>query len=121
MKSVKLKMQDYLRNMPLFSKLAEAELDQIAASTFKLQVPGGTTILKQGEECVGFYVVIGGRIRFPSLRIKAAKRLWKFSVPVKVWAKRTCSRNCVWHLGTSIGRHIPLLASVSSYARALAI
>lgn len=57
------RIQTILANLPLFSDMAEAELDRIAAGTQSLHVNKGETIVQRGEPCVGFHIVVYGQVK----------------------------------------------------------
>lgn len=61
--SSKIKVTDFLANLPLFKELEPAELARIAASTTQLRVPKGETIFRQGDTAAGFHCVIFGRVK----------------------------------------------------------
>jgi len=61
--SSKIKVVDFLANLPLFKELEPAELDRIAAYTTELHVPRGEIIFRQGDPSTGFHCVIYGRVK----------------------------------------------------------
>jgi CRP/FNR family transcriptional regulator, cyclic AMP receptor protein len=52
---------ELLAHIPLFCELSRRELRQLADAAIQRDYPAGTTIVRQGETGVGFYVVIRGR------------------------------------------------------------
>lgn len=54
---------DTLRTLPLFSEVAPAEIDQIAAATHLRALAKGETLFQQGDPPKGFYYVIQGQIK----------------------------------------------------------
>jgi CRP-like cAMP-binding protein len=61
--SSKIKVVDFLANLPLFKELAPAELERIAASTTERHVAKGEIIFRQGDAATGFHCVIYGRVK----------------------------------------------------------
>jgi CRP-like cAMP-binding protein len=52
---------DALRRSPLFAELGRRELARVAAGMSERTFPAGTTIAREGEVGVGFFVVESGR------------------------------------------------------------
>lgn len=63
MRAEKIKAQEFLARLPLFSDMASAELDRIAAQTSEVRVERGKTIFRRGDPCVGFHIVIYGQVK----------------------------------------------------------
>jgi CRP-like cAMP-binding protein len=61
--SSKIKVVDFLANLPLFKELEPMELERIAAGTTQLRIPKGKTIFQQGESATGFHCVVFGRVK----------------------------------------------------------
>jgi CRP-like cAMP-binding protein len=61
--SSKIKVVDFLANLPLFKELEPLELDRIAAHTTELHVSRGEIIFNQGDTGTGFHCVIYGRVK----------------------------------------------------------
>lgn len=59
----KIKIQDFLSNVPLFSELEPAELDAIALGTTEMKVRRGEIVFQRGEPCLGLHVLIYGQIK----------------------------------------------------------
>ncbi|HEX7645999.1 MAG TPA: Crp/Fnr family transcriptional regulator [Noviherbaspirillum sp.] len=59
----KIKIQDFLAALPMFSDLAPAELDQLALSTQEQQIARGARIFARGDACVGFHTVVYGQVK----------------------------------------------------------
>jgi len=59
----KIKVANFLAQLPLFNELAPAELEQIAAQTTEIHVPRGEIIFRRGDPCTGFYTVVYGRVK----------------------------------------------------------
>jgi len=58
-----IKAHSLLRNLALFSDLAEEEIERIVAGTSVMRAPKGETICHRGEPCVGFHVVVYGQVK----------------------------------------------------------
>lgn len=63
MATEKIRVQEFLTNIPLFQGLQEQDLDDIAAETTQVHVPRGTILFRQGDPCVGFHHVMYGRAK----------------------------------------------------------
>jgi CRP/FNR family transcriptional regulator, dissimilatory nitrate respiration regulator len=61
--SSKIRVVDFLANLPLFKELEPLELDRIAAYTTEVHVSRGEIIANQGDPCTGFHCVIYGRVK----------------------------------------------------------
>ena len=59
----KIETQTFLSRLPLFSHLAPAELERIAAGTTELRVPRGEIIVNRDDPCVGFHLVVYGQVK----------------------------------------------------------
>lgn len=63
MATASIRIQDFLRNVPLFRELTDEELDHIAAGTAQVRAPAGTILFRRGELCSGFHVVVYGQVK----------------------------------------------------------
>jgi CRP-like cAMP-binding protein len=63
-----IKVQDFLRNQPLFQDLGTEEIDRLAHGTRILHVPKGDVLFQKGDPVLGFHVVVYGQVKlaFPS-------------------------------------------------------
>ena len=52
-----------LGRCPLFSRLAPAELENLAAAARTIEAPAGRFLFREGQPCEGFYVVLAGAVR----------------------------------------------------------
>lgn len=58
-----IRIQEFLKNVPLFRELTDEELDRIAAGTAQVRAPAGTILFRRGEPCAGFHVVVYGQVK----------------------------------------------------------
>jgi CRP-like cAMP-binding protein len=58
-----IRIQEFLKNVPLFRELTDEELDQIAAGTAQVRAPTGTILFRRGEASSGFYVIVYGQVK----------------------------------------------------------
>jgi len=61
--STPLKTQAFLRNLPLFRELAEAEIDRVAAGTRELRLQRSDILFQKGDPAHGFHVVVYGQVK----------------------------------------------------------
>lgn len=59
----KIRIQDFLARLPLFSELSEQELDHIAVGTSEIKVARGEMVFRRGDPCLGFHSVVYGQIK----------------------------------------------------------
>lgn len=58
-----IKVEEFLRNLPLFRDLSAGEVDRIAASTSQVRMPTGSILFRKGDFCAGFHVVVYGQVK----------------------------------------------------------
>jgi CRP-like cAMP-binding protein len=58
-----IRIQEFLKNVPLFRELTDAELDRIAAGTAQVRAPAGTILFRRGEPSAGFHVIVYGQVK----------------------------------------------------------
>lgn len=63
MATSKIRVQDFLSNVPLFHGLSDDEFDDLAAATTQMHAPRGHILFKQGDPCIGFHTVVYGRVK----------------------------------------------------------
>ena len=63
MPAAPIRIQEFLKNVPLFRELTDAELDRIAAGTAQVRAPAGTILFRRGEPCAGFHVIVYGQVK----------------------------------------------------------
>jgi CRP-like cAMP-binding protein len=59
----KVMTRTFLANLALFHELGTEDLDRIATGTTELRIPKGRILFRRGEPCVGFHVVVYGRVK----------------------------------------------------------
>ncbi|HSD42772.1 MAG TPA: Crp/Fnr family transcriptional regulator [Burkholderiales bacterium] len=63
MPAAPIRIQEFLRNVPLFRELTDEELDRIAAGTAQVRAPTGTILFRRGEASAGFHVIVYGQVK----------------------------------------------------------
>jgi CRP-like cAMP-binding protein len=58
-----MKLSDQITSIPLFQGLARKQYEDLAMIVVDQVIPRGKMIFSQGDEAVGFYVVISGRVK----------------------------------------------------------
>ena len=58
-----LPTEDFLAHVPLFRELPGADIQRIAGKTVAIDAPRGTVLLRRGDPCRGFHVIVFGRIK----------------------------------------------------------
>ena len=58
-----IKVEEFLRNLPLFRDLSAEEVDRIAASTSQVRMPTGSIVFRKGDPCAGFHVIVYGQVK----------------------------------------------------------
>jgi len=53
----------YLRAIPLFESLSEEQLDDISHKMTGVDLPGGTVVMREGGERMGFFLLLSGSVR----------------------------------------------------------
>ncbi|MCO5102308.1 MAG: Crp/Fnr family transcriptional regulator [Burkholderiaceae bacterium] len=53
----------FLANLALFHELGTEDLDRIATGTTELRIQKGRILFRRGEPCVGFHIVVYGRVK----------------------------------------------------------
>ncbi len=63
MPATPIRVQQFLKNLPLFSELTAEEIDRIASATAQVRAPSGTLLFRRGDTCNGFHVIVYGQIK----------------------------------------------------------
>ncbi len=71
--SRRTKLVEHLSAVPLFAACGRSDLKILARHMVEVEVPGGATIVKEGEEGDAFYVVIEGQAKVASKSAGKAK------------------------------------------------
>jgi len=58
-----IKVQAFLANLPMFSEMSPPELDRVAAGTQAQYAAKGDVVVRTGDPCVGFHVVVYGQVK----------------------------------------------------------
>jgi len=58
-----IRVQAFLANIPMFGDMEGEELDRIAAATLPVYAEKGETIVRRGDPCNGFHVVVYGQVK----------------------------------------------------------
>jgi CRP-like cAMP-binding protein len=56
-------IREFLGSLPLFETLEPAALARLAAGITAVDAPKGTVIVRRGDPCLGFHVVVFGRVK----------------------------------------------------------
>jgi len=60
---LQIKTRAFLANLAIFSEMAPAELDRIAAATVPMYFAKGQSIVQCGDACTGFHLVVYGQVK----------------------------------------------------------
>lgn len=58
-----LSVEEALARVPLLSRLSDGQRDRLAGRVTRRAFRGGSTIVRQGDTSMSFYVVLSGRVR----------------------------------------------------------
>ena len=58
-----IKVEEFLRNLPLFRDLSADEVERIAASTSQVRMPTGNILFRKRDPCTGFHVIVYGQVK----------------------------------------------------------
>ena len=58
-----IKIEDFLKNLPLFRGLSADEVGRIAAATSQMRAAAGTILFRKGDVCSGFHVIVYGQVK----------------------------------------------------------
>lgn len=58
-----LATEDLLANVALFRELPRTDIQRIASKTLAIDAPRGTILLRRGDPCSGFHVIVFGRVK----------------------------------------------------------
>jgi CRP-like cAMP-binding protein len=75
MKHANPKVESFLANLPLFSDLAEQDLERIAAGTTTVHAQKGEILFRRGDPCHGFHVLVYGQIKLGFTSAQGAEKV----------------------------------------------
>lgn len=81
MSAGKIKAQEFLARLPLFSDMAPAELDRIAQGTHEVRAERGEIIFRRGDPCVGFHIVIFGQVKLAFMSPQGDEKVVEIAGP----------------------------------------
>src|SRR5688500_3254887 len=56
-------ISEFLRSLPLFAPLDDDAIARLASGMTAIDAPKGTVLLRRGDPCLGFHVVVFGQIK----------------------------------------------------------
>lgn len=71
----KFRPQNFLAQLPLFDAMSDAELERIAHGTTTIRVARGAVVFQRGDPCVGFHVVVYGRVKLSFVSAQGAEKV----------------------------------------------
>ena len=75
MKSPRSDIRALLRGLALFQEMSDEELDRIAAGTVEQRAAKGQMLFRRGDPCVGFHVVVTGRVKLAFVSSQGAEKV----------------------------------------------
>lgn len=75
MKGPDIPVQDFLRNLPLFSDLTPEEIERIATGTRRVYAEKGETVFLRGDACEGFHVILYGQVKLSVVSPQGAEKV----------------------------------------------
>lgn len=81
MSAGKIKAQEFLARLPLFSDMVPAELDRIAQATHEVRAERGEIIFRRGDPCVGFHIVIYGQVKLAFMSPQGDEKVVEIAGP----------------------------------------
>ena len=58
-----IKVEEFLKNLPLFRDLSAQEVERVAASTSQMRVSTGGIVFRKGDSCAGFHIIVYGQVK----------------------------------------------------------
>jgi CRP-like cAMP-binding protein len=74
-----------IQSLPLFSTMADTELDGVIARARALHIPKGTAVFEQGQQASAFYVLIHGRLKVVQTTPDGQQVIIRFLVPGDIY------------------------------------
>lgn len=59
----RIRIDDFLLNLPGFDGLGATKLARLAAGTTEIDAPRGTLLFRRGDPCTGFHAVVFGQVK----------------------------------------------------------
>lgn len=73
--------EHYLAHVPLFRELPGADIQRIASKTVAIDAPRGTVLLRRGDPCRGFHVIVFGRIKLSLQSLQGVEKVVELMGP----------------------------------------
>ena len=70
-----MSMLEQLSSIPLFHGLSQKDLEALVTIVMTQECKRGQTIFSEGDEAIGFYVVIGGRVKIFKLSVEGKEQI----------------------------------------------
>ena len=58
-----IKVEEFLRNLPIFRDLSAEEVGRIAAATSQVRASAASILFRKGDPCAGFHVIVYGQVK----------------------------------------------------------
>ena len=81
MEKSRIKVEAFLSKVPLFNSMPPDELARIALGVTELHADRGTIIFRRGDACVGFHVVLYGRIKLSFISASGGEKVMELIGP----------------------------------------
>ena len=82
-----MELIELLKNSMLFSGLADVDLAQLAAITVRRAFKKGETLVSEGEEATGFYLLVSGSIKLCRMSHDGREKVLHFVQPRETFAE----------------------------------
>lgn len=77
----RIRIVDFLANLPGFSGFGAAKLGRLAAGTTEIEAPRGTVLCRRGDPCTGFHVVVFGQVKMSLQTDRGDEKVVEIMVP----------------------------------------
>lgn len=77
----RLRIDDFLANLPGFSGFGAAKLGRLAAGTTEIEAPRGTVLCRRGDPCTGFLVLVFGQVKMSLQTDRGDEKVVEIMVP----------------------------------------
>src|SRR5690606_27920843 len=75
------RIQAHLAHLPIFKELPLEQLEPIAKGTQEVHALRGTTLFRSGDPCVGFHMLVYGRVKLVFVCSSGAERVVRLVGP----------------------------------------